>query len=50
MFGQEKQIQFNQFEKRVDFALHMVEADFDKKEAALKVTPISDALGLIHEH
>jgi len=34
-------------EKRMDFASHTVEADFDKKEAALKVTPITDALGFI---
>jgi len=34
-------------EKRMDFASHTVEADFDKKEAALKITPISDALGFI---
>ena len=34
-------------EKRIDFASHTVEADFDKKEAALKVNPISDALGFI---
>jgi len=31
----------------MDFASHTVEADFDKKEAALKITPISDALGFI---
>jgi len=34
-------------EKKIDFASHMVEADFDKKEAALRVTPITDALGFI---
>jgi len=34
-------------EKRMDFASHTVKADFDKKEAALKITPISDALGFI---
>jgi len=27
--------------------LHMILADFDKKEAALKITPIMDALGFI---
>jgi len=32
-------------EKWIDFVLHTVEADFDKKEAALKITPITDALG-----
>jgi len=33
-------------EKRIDLASHMVEADFDKKEAALKINPSMDALGL----
>jgi len=35
------------WEKRIDSASHTVEADFDKKEAALKVMPITDALGFI---
>jgi len=34
-------------EKWIDFASHTVEADFDKKEAALKITPIMDALSFI---
>jgi len=34
-------------EKRIDFVSHMVEADFDKKEAAIKVMPITDTLGFI---
>jgi len=34
-------------EKQINFASHTVEADFDKKEAALKITPILDALGFI---
>jgi len=36
-------------EKWIDFASHMVEADFDKKEAALKITPITNALGLLQQ-
>jgi len=47
MHGQEKQIQLDQLGKWIDFASHMVEADFDNKEAALKIIPMMDTFGFI---
>ncbi len=37
----------NSLEKWIDFGSHMVDTDFNKKEAVLKITPITDALGFI---
>jgi len=34
-------------EKQIDFVSHMVESNFIKKENALKLVPITDAMGFI---